>query len=226
MNNDSKLFKDIKERLDFEPGVDLSQISFAVHDRIATFNGSVASAAEKRLIKRVVSRLEGIRAIADEILVKPYASALPSDNQVAAALIQVLDSDVSLPKDKIKLTVEQGKVTLLGEVSWHYQRLNAERDIACVAGVVAIHNLLEVNPFLASESQQALKEKISQAFERYGLFDTQSIMVELSGTTLTLSGTVRSWAEFNEAEHIARSIPGVAGVDNRIQINSGAKIDI
>jgi len=159
--------------------------------------------------------------VADEMIIKPLSTVMkPSDREIASSVVQSLEWDTTLPKDKIKVTVSEGKVTLTGETPWYYQKRNAEIDIRHLRGVISIDNQILVKPLLVTASPQEVKEKIKQEFERHALLDAQSISAEIAGTTITLHGQVQSWAEFKEASHIAWSMPGVSHVDNRIQIVS------
>ena len=120
------------------------------------------------------------------------------------------------PADEVKATVSKGWVTLRGEVEWQYQKQDAERVVRRLQGVRGVSNLIVVRPRL---SPNALKEKIEQALVRTAELDAQRIQVEIDGTRVILKGTVRSWAERDEAERAAWAAPGVTAVDNRIIIS-------
>lgn len=217
MKQDTQLYEDIREKLEFDPAIDPDKITFSVQHGVATINGKVCSHAEKKLIKRAIRNIDGIKAVADEVVVTPIASS-PNDTEIATAAVRMLELDPTLPKDKIKVSVDNRNLTLTGEVAWHYQRQNAEKDIDYLAGITKIDNQIVVKPYLSMALESEVKEKIKKEFERHALIDARNISVEIFGTTITLYGDVQSWAEFDEASQIAWSIPGVSHVENKIII--------
>jgi osmotically-inducible protein OsmY len=218
MKSDEDIYLDIQEKLNFEPGIHSELVTFAVHNGIVTVNGDVPSYAEKHFIKRAIRRVSGVKAVVDEVSVRPKPSYLPNDIQIAQSAVNILEWDATLPQDKIKISVEKGRVTLTGEVSWNYQRVQAERDIRYISGVVAIDNQLIIVPPTPIASEAEVHEKIKHEFERHALLDAQKIQVEINDSTITLRGQVQSWAEAKEASQVAWSIPGVTQVNNLIDI--------
>lgn len=218
MKTDKELYQDIQEKVNFEPGVDPHNITFSTHNGIVTLNGSVKSYLEKHLLTRAVRRIDGVRGIANDVLIKPMSSASSTDAEIAASAVRILDWNVSLPKDKIKVTVENGKITLTGEVPWQYQRQYAEKVLRYLSGVIGIDNQIQIKPTVTISTSSTVKEKIRKEFERHAFIDAQNISVEILGDRITLKGQVQSWAEVKEASQIAWSIPGVSYVDNQIII--------
>ena len=220
MKTDKELYQDVTEKLDFEPGIDPRHLTYSVHSGIVTLNGKAHSYLEKRSVVRAVRQIYGVKAIADEVCVKPVTDIKPDDNEIATNAVRVLEWDSLLPKGTIKVTVDNGKITLTGNVPWYYQKQDAEKKVRYLAGVTLVDNQIVVKPALTIPTESEVKEKIKKEFERHALIDAQSISVEIKGASLTLKGQVQSWAEFKEASHIAWSIPGVSHVDNQIIINS------
>ena len=124
--------------------------------------------------------------------------------------------EACVPTENIDVTVSKGWVTLTGEVEWHYQKEEAERVVRHLSGVRGITNLITVKSRLTPSE---LKKKIEEALIRNAKTDAERIRVEVEGSKVILKGTVRSWAEKQEAEEVAWSAPGVISVDNRITIS-------
>jgi osmotically-inducible protein OsmY len=213
---DEQIQRDVLNELRFEPRVQPNEIGVAVKDGVVTLAGWVDSYAKKWAAEEAAHRVRGVRAVANDIDVRLPTSAERSDPEIAAAAVRALEWDAAIPVDKLGVTVSKGWVTLRGEVEWQYQKQDAERVVRRLQGVRGVSNLIVVRPRL---SPDALKEKIEQALVRTAELDAQRINVKIAGSKVILEGTVRSWAERDEAERAAWAAPGVTAVDNRIMIS-------
>ena len=212
MKTDVELRRDIEQELEWEPGVDQRRIGVSVVDGVVTLTGEVSFYAEKWNAERAVERVVGVKAIANDIEVR--ASNQHSDTAIAGAAANALRSDVRVPDDRIKVTVEKGWLTLKGAVDWDYQRRAAEAAVRNLAGVRGISNLITVRPDLQPTD---VKKRIEETFKRAAAYDAMQVTVEVSGGEVTLRGKVRSWAERKEAEKAAWAAPGVTAVHNYIR---------
>ncbi len=202
-------------QLQWHPGLHASEIGVAVKDGIVTLTGEVGRYGEKWEAERAAKRVLGVRGIVEKIQVKPVASSKGSDSDIAAAGARALEWDVSVPDNRIKVMVENGRLTLEGEVEWQYQRDAAFNAVRNLAGVGWVTNNISVKP-LASASD--IKAKIEAAFKRSAQVDAQAVKIDLFGNKVTLRGTVHSWAEREEAEQAAWAAPGVALVENQLAL--------
>jgi osmotically-inducible protein OsmY len=216
MRTDSDIMKDVTAELRWEPGLRDDDIAIGVRDGIVTLAGFVDSYADKWRAERVVARVKGVRAVANDLEVKLPSSAERADPEIARAAVSALEWNVLVPHDRIKATVEKGWVTLEGDVDYYYQAEEAERTVRQLTGVKGVTNLITVRTQPTSED---IKQRIREALQRTVESDAERISVEVDGHKVTLKGTVRSYAELKDAERAARNAPGVTQVENRLTVD-------
>ncbi|MBX3423774.1 MAG: BON domain-containing protein [Pirellulaceae bacterium] len=216
MKSDSELKRDVESELQWEPSVDEAHIGISAKDGIVTLTGHVPSFGEKFAAERAAKRVFGVKAVADELDVRLPGSAMRTDEDIARACVSALKNSYSIPDDHIKIVVNNGRVTLDGEVEWKYQRDAAYDAVRYISGVIAVINKLTIK---AHASPKDVKNKIVAAFHRSADVDARRIDVETHDGKVTLRGDVRSWAEFEVAQHAAWAAPGVTAVDNKMKIN-------
>jgi osmotically-inducible protein OsmY len=210
---DHEIQNNVLAELKWDAQVQPNEIGVIVKDGVVTLTGWVDSYLKKWAAEEGALRVEGVKAVANEIEVRLANERTDAD--IAAAAAHAIEWDVDLPPDKVQVTVSKGWVTLKGEVEWQYQREEAEKVVRRLAGVKGVTNVIVVKPRVKSEE---LKKKIEDALVRNAQIDADRITVEIHGTKAILKGTVRAWAEKKEAERVAWLAPGITEVDNRISI--------
>jgi osmotically-inducible protein OsmY len=214
IRTDEEIQRDVIAELKWDAQVQPNEIGVCVKDGVVILSGWVDSFLKKWAAAEAAHRVPGVKAVANDTEVR-----LPSDRtnaDIAAAAIRAPEWDAGIPSsDKIEVTVSKGWVTLKGEVEWQYQKEDAERVVRRLSGVKGVTNLIVVKPRTTASE---LKKKIEEALVRNAQIDASRISVEVQGTKAILKGTVRSWAEKEEAERVAWLAPGITSVENRITL--------
>lgn len=213
--SDSELQRDVLEELEWEPSIDHADIGVAVTDGVVALSGYVKSYAEKVAAERAAMRVEGVRALADEITVRYASDRKTADHEIAKRILDIFAYDVLIPEERIKVTVERGWVSLSGEVEWKYQSDEAARAAGKVSGVTGVSNNLAI---ASKASVRDIRQRIEEAFKRQAGLDAASVTIATSGHKVTLGGKVKAWHERQLAEQAAWAAPGVTQVEDRIVI--------
>jgi osmotically-inducible protein OsmY len=213
--SDIQLRQDILDELEFEPSIDAANIGVAVDDGVVTLTGHVSSYAQKVAAEAAVRRVRGVRAIAQEIEVRYPSDPKTSDDEIAKRALNGLRWDVTVPAEKIKLTVNKGLVTLTGEVQGFYERRAAETAVRNLTGVTGIINNITIKPRVQASD---VKQKIEAALKRHAEVEAQAIRVSVLNDKVTLDGKVDNWDERQAVENAAWSAPGVRLVEDRLVI--------
>jgi osmotically-inducible protein OsmY len=213
--SDNSLRDDVLLELKWDPKISsASDIAVAVKDGVVTLSGFVPSFWKKDAAEKAVKRVYGVRGIANDIEVKLFWQRI--DPEIARDAVHELESHVSIPADRIKVTVKDGWVTLEGTVDWEYQKSLAESAMKKLKGVSGVTNKIQVTP---KASAAEVKSKIEEALRRSAEVDARRITVKIEGSRVKLYGSVSSWAERDEAERAAWSAPGTTMVENHILVN-------
>lgn len=218
MTQSSRLQHDVQAELEWEPALDASHIGVtATQTGVVTLTGTVASYAEKLTAERAAKRIAGVRGIANDIVVQPTGSARRTDTEIAQAALRALQWDMAVPDEKIRVRVEEGLVTLEGEVALQFQRAAAENAVRRLSGVRGVNNEIRLQTRASPEASE-VKHAIRTAFRRSAEIDANSIEVDTKESTIILRGKVRTWAEREAAERAAWAAPGVLAVEDELTV--------
>lgn len=212
---DSQLQMNVMDELKWEPSVNHEHIGVAVTNGIVTLSGNVPTFIEKHNAVQAAQRVLGVKAIVEKIEVKLPGTLVRTDEDIAKAIITQFEWSTLVPHQKVKVKVSNGWVTLLGEVPWEYQRKACENLVRELAGVKFISNKIEIKPKLEAAD---LKIKIEKALLRAAERESKQINVNVQGSEVVLSGTVRSFAEMKAVEGAAWGAPGVTVVQDNLKV--------
>ncbi len=212
--NDKQLRQDVIDELDFEPMIDSADIGVLAADSVITLTGHVPTYAQKIAAERAVWRVKGVKAVIQNIAVQYNGEG---DEDLAKRALGVLRWDSTVPDD-VHLTVHRGWITLTGEVTWQFQRTNAESALRRLVGVVGITNNIKLKP-KASPQVDAVKRRIEDALKRSAEVEARQIRVDIRDAgKVTLEGRVDTWTERAAVERAAWSVPGVQAVVDHLAV--------
>lgn len=216
MITDAQLKSDVTTALECDPTLHASEILVTTKDGVVTLAGTVPHFAEKQAAEHATQRVRGVRAIAEDLKVQVAGTHQRSDSEIAQSIVDSLKWNVWIPK-KVQVVVENGWVTLSGDVTWNFQRKSAEDAIRYQSGVKGVSNQITLTP---SAKATEVKSVIEKALKRNAVIDAAQISVSADGGKVKLAGSVRSWDERQQACSAAWSTPGVIGVENDLLVNA------
>ena len=216
MRLDSDIRRDVEDELRWDPDIDATDIAVAVNSGVVALTGFVRSYSQRTQAERDAKRVAGVVGVANDIEVRlPVIDQRP-DPDIVRDAVSALKSELPYSSENIKVIAKDGKITLEGSVEWNYARERAENAVKRVRGVKGVTNSITLKPKVAPYE---VRRKIEDAFRRSAEVDASRITVEANGSEVILRGTVKSWAEREEAERAAWAAPGVTKVDNRVTIS-------
>jgi osmotically-inducible protein OsmY len=217
MKTDAQLQFDVNEELNWDPSIHAEDIGVTVHDGVVTLTGHVNTFAEKWEAERASQRVAGVKALAVEVDVILPGSSVRNDADIARSAENVLEWNSYVPRSRVKVLVEDGIVTLSGEVARDYQRRAATDSVRTLMGVRGVTNQMTLPSATPSDT---VKTDIEAALRRRVPEDAKYISVDVNGGDVTLTGTVHCWSERDEARHSAWGTAGVHSVKDRLTIRT------
>lgn len=216
MRTDSELRTDVVAELNWDPRIRDEDIATSVKEGVVTLAGIVDTYAQRYAAERAVGRVNGVRAIVNDLTVKLPGALERSDADLAHAAVNALKWNIQVPNERIRVKVANGWVMLEGEVDRYFQKAEAERAVRYLTGVKGVSNLIVLR---SAPAPADIKQRIRASINRHAEMDADHITVETSGSKVTLRGTVRSIAERRDAELATWNAPGVTSVENDITVS-------
>jgi osmotically-inducible protein OsmY len=216
VKSDAEIRDDVIDELRWDPQIsDADAIGVAVRDGAVTLTGHVPSYAEKLAAARAVERVYGVKAVANDLTVK-LAGAPRDDSDIATAIAHVLENNVQIPEGRVHARVQNGWVTLDGEVDYDHQRREVERMVRQVRGVIGVTDTITVRP---PASPAKVQQVIEETFKREAEIDARHVSIQVSDHTAKLYGHVHSIQEASAARAAAAAAPGIAAVESHLVVS-------
>ena len=216
MKSNADLQKDVQDAIKWQPLLNAAEVGVTAKDGVVSLTGVVDSYAKKTQAEEAAKNVAGVIALVEKIEVRYPSSYTKTNGEIATEVVTALQARWDVPKDKVKVKVEAGWITLTGDLGWNFQRAAAENAIENLMGVTGVTN----NILIKSESKEAAeKAAIEKALKRNWTFYENDIHVQVSGHRATLTGTVDSLYQKDQAGTIAWNAPGVWSVDNELVVD-------
>jgi osmotically-inducible protein OsmY len=215
MKRDIEIQKHVIEELNCVPLIKANEIGVIVKNGIVTLSGTIDSYPKKVAIEKAVKKVNGVKGIAEAIVVNLDGTHERTDSELAQAILYALEWHSAVSTDQVTILVEEAWVTVEGSVDWDFQRRSVNKVIENIIGVRGITNNITITHRPAPAD---IKNKILAAFIRNASVDVDKIAVSIEGNKVVLSGKVSSWAEYEEAERSVWNTSGVSVIENKLEI--------
>jgi osmotically-inducible protein OsmY len=215
---DAEVEKDVRNELKWDPSISAADVATTATDGIVTLRGNVPHYFDKMSCANAAQRVGGVRAVANELEVKLLSEYTRSDEDLATAARSALDWGYLVPSG-VRVTVEKGWITLTGNAEWDFERSAARDAVSSLMGVCGVTNNMSVKPATKVQASE-VKSKIEQALKRSAQAESRKIGVKVTGQKVTLSGSVHSFSEMEDAKSAAYSAPGVSTVENELRFTA------
>jgi len=218
IKNDAQIKKDVLEELAWTPNVNSNDIGVTVKDSAVVITGTVKTYSEKQAAENAAKRVKGVRAIAQEVEVKPPSSMIGTDEKIAEQISHLLKWSATLYDLDIKAQVRHGYVTLEGEVNWGYQKRIAERHVGDLKGVTGLTNSIVVGDPVTRVKAADIKRQINAALHRRASLEASNVDLSVSGGKVVLEGTIDSFYERELIANAAWECSGVSEVVDKLRV--------
>jgi len=215
MSSNTDLTADVSDELFWDPKLDSTAIAVSADDGKITMRGTVGSLREKREAKKAAERVFGVISVDNKLQVRLLNDDRRADADLRGDVLQALMLDSLIPKT-VDAKVDDGFVTLTGTANWQYQRDEAEFVASNIVGALDVYD--EIDLVYPTPSAGDVKDSIKKAFKRNAALDAGDLHISTDNGTVTVKGTVSSWAEHDEAIDAAWAAPGVTEVNDRMTI--------
>ncbi len=217
IKTDTQLKDDVLAELAWDPAINADNIGVIVKDGVVTLTGHIGTYIEKLAAEKAVRHVQGVKAIAMELDVKLATDHKRSDTEIAQAALYALRWHTWVPSERIQVEVDQGWVTLMGDVDWQYQLASAEQSVRHLQGVRGLSNRIVVK---AQINTKDISKEITAALTRHAQREAERLHIKVERGTVTLEGSVDSLADRDAVIGAAYGTRGVARVVDMLSIHA------
>jgi osmotically-inducible protein OsmY len=212
-----KILRDaVVEELERDPEVAAKHISVTAIDGAITLGGHVMRNHEKHVAVRAAERVPAVRAVADDIEVRPPSLHERADDEIAEEIAHLRSWRAQIP-DSVAAQVRDGRVILHGQVESATQRDAADSAVLQLTGVRVVDNLIKVKP-RTEPAAADVERRVHEAIGRTADLHARSIRVTMNDSTVHLHGRLPSLAALQTVLHAAETAPGVTAVESEIVV--------
>jgi len=215
MSDDYKIKQDVIDELDWDPEVEASRVGVEVSDGAVTLLGAVETYRQKQAAHNAAKRVAGVRSLVDRLEIELPIQHRLSDEGLAERVAHVLNWNVSADAKNVQAEVQDGVVTLTGELDYNFQRKNILKNIEHVSGVVNVVDQMTVKPKVSASD---VEDRIKGALNRHAEIESENVSVRVLDGVVTLEGTAESLEEMDRIEQAAWAGPGVVNVINNLRL--------
>lgn len=214
--NDKELRQLVIDELDFDPSIDAADIGVAAENGVVTLTGHVPTYVQKVAAEHSAWRVKGVKGIAQKIEVRFPASKKHGDDEIAQRALNILAWNVVVPRDRIRVKVSDGWVTLAGTVDWNYQRVAAEKSVRKLGGVKGVFNGIGLE---SNVDAVDVRQHIRDALKRHAEVKADDVNVDVHDDgTVRIGGRVDNWDELQAVKRAVWSVPGVRSLDDHLVV--------
>jgi len=214
---DQELQNFVTAELQYDPSAKADRITVSAKSGTVKLTGEAMSLSEKFAAKRCAMRVRGVSAVVDELTVRDPGATGATDADLADIARKMLDWASDVPAKSVATAVHGHVLTLSGRVTWDYQRDAAERIVGSLRGITALKNTIMLDQ---PSVPVPTTDLVAAAIKRCAQLDAKAIHVDVKDHEVILRGSVGSFSEYRQAEHIAWAAPGVTKVSNNLLIGS------
>lgn len=214
---DVRVGQRIMQRLASQACLDTRDLQVQVRNGKAILWGWVRSEGEIQVAAAVARSVPGVAGVECALQLAPRPTYC-SDEEVAARVLGQISQDADIDADRLSVRVEAGDVLLTGWVADAEQYRNAESNAWWTVGVLNVINHLRVGEGRSEGlGDRAIAETLMSELIHSPRVDTGKVQLSVDGRVVTFWGTVPSAAQRQALAEIARSLPGVSRVVNRVK---------